>query len=196
MEDRKLNEKESLELIARMIKETQENTARYAAYPLLIWGYTTVLVAIVIWCTYLLTGSYKVNYIWFALPAIAGPFTWFFSRKNDKRGIKNYMDRITNQIWLVFGLVGWFLSLVAFAGKVDILFIIPLLMGMATTLSGCVSKYKPMIISGTISTALSFSILFIHGTDRLLAFAVIFIIMMLIPGHLLNKKMKQLCSKN
>mgnify|MGYP006991580090 FL=1 len=106
------------------------------------------------------------------------------------------MDRITNQIWLVFGLVGWFLSLVAFAGKVDILFIIPLLMGMATTLSGCVSKYKPMIISGTISTALSFSILFIHGTDRLLAFAVIFIIMMVIPGHLLNKKMKQLCSKN
>ena len=39
MEDRKLNERESLELITRMIKETQENVARHAAYPLLIWGY-------------------------------------------------------------------------------------------------------------------------------------------------------------
>ena len=47
MEDKRISEKESLELIARMIRETQDNTARYAAYPLLIWGYTTV--AIVSW---------------------------------------------------------------------------------------------------------------------------------------------------
>ena len=58
MEDRKLNEKESLELITRMIRETQENVARYAAYPLLSWGYTTVIVAIVIWYAFLQTGSY------------------------------------------------------------------------------------------------------------------------------------------
>lgn len=196
MEDKQLNEKESLELIARMIKETQENTARHAAYPLLTWGYTTVVVAIVIWLAYLQTESYKVNYLWFALPAIAGPITIYFSRKNGKRGVKNYMDRITGQIWIVFGLVGWLLSCVAFTGRIDILFMIPLLMGMATTLSGCVTKYKPMIIAGAIGTALSFSILFIHGADRLLAFAAIFVIMMVIPGHILNKQMKQLCSKN
>ena len=100
MEDRKLNERESLELITRMIKETQENVARHAAYPLLIWGYTTVVITIVIWFAFLQIDSYKVHYIWFALPAIAGPLTWLFSRKNEKRGVKNYMDRITNQIWL------------------------------------------------------------------------------------------------
>ena len=44
MEDKRISEKESLELIARMIRETQDNTARYAAYPLLIWGYTTVAI--------------------------------------------------------------------------------------------------------------------------------------------------------
>lgn len=196
MEDKQLNEKESLELIARMIKETQENTARYAAYPLLIWGYTTVAVTIVIWLAYLQTESYKVNYLWFALPAIAGPITIYFSRREGKRGVKNYMDRITSQIWIVFGLVGWLLSCVAFTGRIDILFMIPLLMGMATTLSGCVTKYKPMIIAGAIGAALSFSILFMHGADRLLAFAAIFVIMMVIPGHILNKQMKQLCSKN
>lgn len=195
MEDKQLNEKESLELIARMIKETQENTARNAAYPLLTWGYTTVVVAIAIWFAYLQTESYKVNYLWFALPAIAGPITFYFSRRDGKRGVKNYMDRITSQIWIVFGLVGWLLSCVAFTGRIDILFMIPLLMGMATTLSGCVTKYKPMIIAGAIGAALSFSIPFIHGADRLLAFAAIFVIMMVIPGHILNKQMKQLCSK-
>lgn len=39
MEDKRISEKESLELIARMIRETQDNTARYAAYPLLIGIY-------------------------------------------------------------------------------------------------------------------------------------------------------------
>ena len=29
MEDKRISEKESLELIARMIRETQDNTARY-----------------------------------------------------------------------------------------------------------------------------------------------------------------------
>lgn len=196
MEDRKLNEKESLELIARMIQETQENTARYAAYPFLIWGYTTVIVAIAIWYAFLQTGSYQVNYLWFALPVIAGPLTIYFIRKNGKRGVKNYIDRITGQIWIVFGIVGGILSLAAFAGKVDILFIIPLLMAMATTLTGCVSKYKPIIIAGSVSIVLSFSILFIHGVDRLLVFAAIFVAMMIIPGHILNQQMKQLCSKN
>ena len=46
MEDKRISEKESLELIARMIRETQDNTARYAAYPLLIWGYTTVAISL------------------------------------------------------------------------------------------------------------------------------------------------------
>ena len=45
MEDRKLSEKESLELISRMIQETQESKARYEAYPLLIWGYTTIVIS-------------------------------------------------------------------------------------------------------------------------------------------------------
>lgn len=49
MEDRKLSEKESLELISRMIQETQESKARYEAYPLLIWGYTTIVISLCIW---------------------------------------------------------------------------------------------------------------------------------------------------
>ena len=53
MEDKRISEKESLELIARMIRETQDHTARYAAYPLLIWGYTTVAISLVVWYFYL-----------------------------------------------------------------------------------------------------------------------------------------------
>lgn len=195
MEDKRISEKESLELIARMIKETQQNVAHYAAYPLLIWGYTTVAVTIAIWFAFQETQSYKVNYLWFALPVIAAPLSYYFRSKEGGRGTRTYMDRITTQIWMVFGLTAWGLSCTAFIIRINILFLIPLLMGMACILTGCVIKYKPLIVAGIIGTVLSFLQLFITGMNQLWVFAAIFVIMMIIPGHILNKKMKQ-CLKN
>lgn len=195
MEDKRISEKESLELIARMIRETQENTARYAAYPLLIWGYATVIMTLSIWALYMQTGMWQVHYLWFALPVAAGPLTFYFVRKDRKPKTRNYIDRITSQIWLVFGIVGWALSCLSFTHRIDILFIISLLMGMATTLSGLVSKYKPLSISGIIGTMLAFSLLFIQGMIQLPMFAAIFVVMMIVPGHIMNKQTKR-CLKN
>lgn len=192
MEDRNLTEKESLELITRMIKETQENTARYAAYPLLIWGYMTLAISLVIWYVLSFVGDYyQIYFLWFLLPALAFPLTLFYSRKDrSKRGTRNYIDRITGQIWMVFGFVGFFLSVASFVGRVDIYFLIPLLMGMGVTLSGCVSRFKPMVVLGMIGIVVSFLTLWIQDVDRLLIFAAIFVIMMIIPGHLLNHQIK------
>ena len=135
MEDRILTERESLELITRMIKETQENTARYAAYPLLIWGYFTLALALVIWYVLSFVGDYyQIQFLWFLLPVVAFPLTLYYSRKDSAhRGTRNYIDRIIGQIWMVFGMVGFFLSVASWVGKVDIYFLIPLLMGMGDT---------------------------------------------------------------
>ena len=195
MEDKRMTEQESLELIARMIRDTQDRTARYAAYPLLIWGYTTVFLSLLIWALCHQTQAWQVHYLWFALPLIGTPLTLFFTRKDGACGVKNYIDRIQSQIWLVFGVGAFVLSVFSFVLRIDILFLIPLLMGMSTTLSGLVSKYKMLAICGSIGVMLSFSMLFIGSIDKLLVFAAIFIIMMVVPGHRLNKEMKQ-CSKN
>ena len=42
-----------------------------------------------------------------------------------------------------------------------------------------------------IGIALSFSMLFIHGSGVYLVFAAIFIVMMIVPGHIMNKQMKK-----
>ena len=84
----------------------------------------------------------------------------------------------------------------AFVVRIDILFVISLLMGMGATLTGLVCKYKPLSIAGMTGIALSFSMLFIHGSGVYLVFAAIFIVMMIIPGHIMNKQMKKQCLKN
>lgn len=196
MDEKGLTGKESLELITRMIQETQNNVARYAAYPLLIWGYLTVVISIVVWVVIRQYQYEEIHYLWWLLPLVAFPLTIYFCRKGGKKGVVTYMDRITRQVWWLFGCIGFLLSIFAFFRLVDIYFLIPLLMGMGVTLSGCVVKYRPMIVAGCVGIAFSFSLLFIRDVDRLLIFAVIFVVMMIVPGHLLNHKMKQTCSRN
>ena len=82
MEKKKLTEKESLELITQMIQESRERIARYAAYPLLIWGYMTLLLSLVMWYVIERYDYWTIQFIWFLLPVVCYPATRYFSRKD------------------------------------------------------------------------------------------------------------------
>jgi len=186
MEERKLNEKESLELIAQMIQNTKNRLETNCGMPFLFWGYTTIFVSlhlvsgsnypeIIIGNTY---GSYS--------PIIAGTGT-YLSTRNQQPGIKTHLDKVINYIWLVFGITGFLISMLAmFFWQLPILFIILLLMGMGTTLTGLVVGYKTVTICGTLGALSSIGCLFYPGPNQILIFAPVFIFMMVIPGHVLN----------
>ena len=129
MEKNKLSEKESLELITQMIQESRERIDRHAAYPLLIWGYMTLLLSLVMWYVIERYAYWTIQFIWFLLPLICYPPTLYFSRKDrSEGGARNYMERITGQIWTVFGVVALLLSLFSYypalQGKINIYFYI------------------------------------------------------------------------
>ena len=73
MNDRVLNEKESLELIAQMIQNTKSRMTRNSGAPFLIWGYTTIIVSLLVWFLLKETGNYHWQWLWFLLPAISLP---------------------------------------------------------------------------------------------------------------------------
>ena len=56
MEERKLNEKESLELIAQMIQNTKNRLETNCGMPFLFWGYTTLFVSLLVWFLVVTTG--------------------------------------------------------------------------------------------------------------------------------------------
>lgn len=201
MKQTKLNEKESLALITSMIQESREHFARHAAYPILIWGYTTLVLSIGIWYAIAYHGCWDAQYAWFLLPLICYPPTYYFSRKDRQtEGMRTYMERITGEIWTVFGFVGLLLSCCSFIpqlqGLLNIYFYIPLLMSMGGTLSGLVNRYKPTVICGTVGIVSSFGILLLPLPSGLLLFGAIFAEMTIIPGHLLNRDLKKRCLKN
>ncbi len=191
MEEKQLNEKESLELIARMIRNTQQRIEKGNGIPFLIWGYTTVFVSLLVWYLFSTTGNPQWNYLWFLIPAIGFPTMMWVLRKQES-GVKTYIDRIIGYVWLVFGIGALAVSIPSiFFWEFPILFIVVLMMGSGTAITGLIIKFKPIIISGFAGILLSFLCLIVKGYPSILIFALIFLIMMVIPGHVLNLKGKR-----
>lgn len=188
MEERQLNEKESLELIARMIQNTQRKMEKGNGMPFLIWGYTTVVVSLLVWYFLSATGDYRMHFLWFLIPVIGGPVTFFLTRKYEK-GVRTYIDRVVGYVWLVLGLTGFMISIMAmFFWDLPILFIIILLMGSGTAITGLITRFLPIAVAGFTGIVLSLACLFTQGTGQILVFAAVFLVMMVIPGHILYAK--------
>lgn len=188
MEERQLNEKESLELIARMIQNTQRKLEKSNGMPFLVWGYTTIVVSLLIWYFLSTTGDYRIHYLWFLIPVIAGPMMFVLIRKYEK-GVKTYIDRVVGYVWIVMGVTGFMISITAmFFWNLPILFIVILLMGSGTAITGLVIRFTPIAVAGFAGIVLSLACLFTQGTDQILVFAGLFLVMMVIPGHILYAK--------
>ncbi len=74
MEDKKLTEQESLELITTMIRRTRE---RYIGDGniMLMWGYLSAAVAALVWIMLAVTGHPAWNYLWFLIMIVGGTLT-------------------------------------------------------------------------------------------------------------------------
>ncbi len=203
MDDKKLNERESLELITEMIERTKQ---RYVGDGniMLVWGYTSVAVAVLIWVLLAVTGNPVWNWLWFLIWIIGLGGSKLISRnEREKFGVKSYSDKMTSNLWSVVGWTAIVSSLLCFAFMfflgvnswltmmVFALVIVP----FAEIAQGIVVNEKTLIAGGAVGLLAGLiTICCITGGVGLKAswfmpmFIVVFIAMMIIPGHILNRK--------
>ena len=189
------NEEESMALIAEMIRNTQRKMERGAGTPMLVWGYATVLATLAVWTGIKLTNDYRVQFLWFLIPVIGLPWMLFQQRRPPE--VRTYVDKVVSYIWIVMGWSGFIVSCLSFLGAIrtTILFIITLMMGQGSVLTGLVTRFRPLTIGGIIALLLSFALLYLTDIDlHLLTFALAFVAMGIIPGHILNRRAKKACS--
>lgn len=202
MENNKLSEAQSLELITSMIQDSRSRLARNSGTPFLIWGYTTVAVSLFNALALYLGWSHAWAWSWFTIPVIGwlGMMLLF----KQEPSARNYIDRIVSMIWVVIGLsFAWlFVGAVVFGCSISFLTVV--VMGIGTVLTGCVIKHRTTTICGwaAMCASLIFPIVYFiiakSGSasaisevwiwGELIVFALIFLLMMVIPGHILNHK--------
>lgn len=198
MEDKKINERESIELISRMIRDTQTNTARHSAYPMLVWGYLTCIVSLFVWVgyTFIWENASWLNYCWLAIPLIGFPLSLSYLKKQKRIGASNYMERTIKCIWAVIGSCVFLLSILTILDLllVNILLDVALLISIGSTLSGLTMWYKPIIITGILGIVLSFIFgiwVVLFSPYAILWFVIVFVVIMIIPGHILQAELKK-----
>lgn len=186
MDTKKLNEKESLDLIASMIRNTRNNLESRGGKSLLIWGYTTIGVSILVYLLLNCSHNWHYSFLWFIIPIVGG-ICEYLNIRNHPRKVTTYIDQVTKNVWRVIGLVALLTSIATFLTQIPILFFIALLISMGGAISGLIIKSKTLTTTGFIGILLSYSLLIITGLDSILIFAATFLLMCIIPGHLLNR---------
>ncbi|MGC3977129.1 MAG: hypothetical protein QM751_02165 [Paludibacteraceae bacterium] len=191
MEEKKMNEKESLELISQMIQNTQQRIRNHNGIPFLVWGYLSVLVSLAVWYLLRATMDYRWNYLWFLIPVLGYPIMMFFLKKEEK-GLKTYIDKVISYIWISLGIASLVVTVSSiFFWRLPIFFIILLLVGAGTTMTALIARFRLMVFLGFTCLFSSVLCLVIKNVNVILVFAFIFLIMMIIPGHILNFRNKQ-----
>ncbi len=205
MEEKKLTEKESLEVITSMIARTKQ---RYlgSGNILLMWGYLVVLVSILVWIMLVSTRQNVWNWLWFAIPVIGMPITSIMARREKRAyGVVTYSDKITSQLWTIFGLSEIILTLIclgfAIIGNVNswgAMLVYTLLVAPSAEIAqGLIVKEKCLIWGGVVGMAIGMiSVCCVVGEIPLSAnwfmplFILVWVAMMIIPGYILKHKEK------
>lgn len=196
MENKQLNSQESLELIQRMIDSTRTRYEKNGGSMFLIWGYTSIAVAVLYALARHFTGNPVWGWVWWAIPVVGWSITWATAKSRVKT-VTTYVDRVVNTVWAVVGAFAVAFPLAAMFSWPLGLSIIPIeamLLCMGVIMTGALIKVRSLLICGMVAALLSFLMFFTSGDYWVYIFAAMFAVGMVIPGHILNHRAR--CSKN
>ncbi|MDE5639034.1 MAG: hypothetical protein K2I47_04470 [Odoribacter sp.] len=211
MEEKKLTEKESLELIAEMIRNTKSKLELGDGNILLLWGYLSVGAAATVYLAGMLTHSVYCNWLWLLIPVIGYPAMKYLDRrKSSERSASTYVDKISAGIWemvggLSFAGMALCVGFMLFGYNVWILMFIYafVIVGFGAAVQGVVIREDSLIFGGIFSIlAGGFIVCCVKAGILLLQvwalplYILCFILMTIVPGHIINHKAKRQCQKN
>lgn len=206
MEDKKLTEKESLEVITSMIARTK---ARYlgSGNILLMWGYLAVFSSILVWILLAATRQNVWNWLWFAIPVIGMPLTSIMARREKRTdGAVTYSDKITSHLWSIFGVSEIVLTFICLGfsliGGIKCWTAMPVYTFIAAPFAeiaqGLIVKEKSLTWGGIVGLAIGMVLVCcVTGKIPLLAnwfmplFILFWVVMMIVPGHIINHNAKK-----
>lgn len=102
MEEKKITEKESLELISQMIQQTQQKIAVGAGMPFIAWGVIMIVVSTVIGSGILFTDNGLWMWGYFAIPVLGFAYNYANKRrtkKTEKPQMKTYIEENLQHVW-------------------------------------------------------------------------------------------------
>lgn len=206
MEDRKLTEKESLELISQMIINTRRRIEIGDSNILLLWGLSTVVIGLAVYILVMTTKNPGFHGLW-GLLGLVGLYNARIEKKRENNGSQSYTDRISKGIWNVIGVTAIISVACSFICQIQtgiaavygcMVFFALIIIGLGVAMQGIVIKERSMVIGGTFSVCcgmllacllIAYDTLYVTYTMPVLILC--YIVMMVMPGCILRSKAKK-----
>ncbi|MCD8269826.1 MAG: hypothetical protein LUD46_16105 [Parabacteroides sp.] len=154
MEERQLNEKESLALITQMINTSKKNMEIGQGNYLLVWGYSTTALSIILFALITLTHNLVWSWGWMLMFAVWPVISYW--KKQQPPKVVTYTDKVIMQVWQV---MGWMFIITflttgtiefIFGRYVDFILMLPLSLiycGLGVSITGIIVQGRWMIYS-------------------------------------------------
>lgn len=193
MEDKKLNEKESLELITQMIQNTRRNLDAGSGNLFLTWGYVGAIVTLVILAGVYWTKNPAWMHGFWAIPVLGYAISILLERKRKRRA-KGYSDTVLMEIWAMLGCLCMGLVIATTFTK-QYEFILPLcglIISLGSIITGIVVRYKSFCLFSVVGLAIGLYMVIAAMQNAastylsLFCFVALTVFSMIIPGHMLN----------
>ncbi len=108
MEDKKINEQESLNLISNMIKQTNNHMALGAGNTLVAWGVILCVVSLSASIVIAMTHNGLWMWLYMAILVIGLPVEWWMKRSVKQRNhghVKTYIEDSIEKVWKCIGAI-------------------------------------------------------------------------------------------
>ena len=198
MEERKLNEKESLELITQMIQNSKKNLQVGRGNQFILWGWLGAITSLAVMGMLMWTKNPMWNWLWFAIPVIGWPVMMWQLKKAEKP-VVTFTDKVLKAVWMSIGSVGMAgIFLMAIYAK-NMMLMLPgacILMAIGVFITGTVlndRKTKTSAFS-TLFVIMMVSCHIVFMKDDFMWYYIVFSLgfigMLVVPGYHLNKEAK------
>lgn len=211
MEEKRMTERESLALISQMIQRTKDRVRIGDGNLLLLWGYVSVGVALAVYAALWLTRDPASNWLWLLIPIVGLAVQKIMGRhKPAVPKASTYVDRISAGIWQIVSVMAFFgmgtclgFSVCGYGtrGWTAMLLYAFIFIGFGTAAQGIVLRERSLVCGGLFSlmaggivTCCVLSGIPLLAVWVLPLYIVSFTLMMIVPGHIINRKARRQCS--
>ena len=199
MEERKLNEKESLELIAQMIQNSKKNLQVGRGNQFILWGWLGAITSLAVMVMLMWTKNPAWNWLWFAIPVIGWP-TMMWQMKKEEKPVVTFTDKVLKAVWMSIGSIGMLGTFLMAIYAKNMMLMLPgvsILIAIGVFITGAILDDRALKTRtfGALLLIMMASCHIVFMQDDFywyyITFSLGFIVMLVMPGYHLNKEAKK-----
>lgn len=163
------------------MNDTRRNVMLGSRIPLLVWGWTSFAVAMLVYFGLRFSGNQNWDYAWFLILAVGWPAVRNLKPKHLV--VNTAISQSLVVIWKMLAMVIVVSSVTSFLTMFNVLAVILLILAMGAFITGELIRYPYLKYSSIAGFILAISLWLIHGLIQIPMFAVAMLLMMVVPAY-------------